>query len=173
MGVRFSLRGMGYAAGEIITYNSGASQIQILSLGSGAAVQWQTGGDDRISLPPGTVLRPVPENGWLYTLGADGFLTSSADPSAIPAQPGDTILPPPPVIPPSPQEFPGEIAEGAIIPRPSIIPIPPPAPFVPPDGVFLPPGEAPELAPPGGLASIPGWAWLVGGGVLLYLFTRR
>lgn len=249
--------------------------MMILSLGSGNVVQWQTGGGTNILLPVGTVLRPAPPTGWIYRLGADGFLTSSSDPGIPPP-----VIPPPEPLPPlavgqtikntwgtdlwvvisvgsgkilhsdpnitgatqpfsiregsrvrgvtatgtgefklfEAQEWPaesgivnlvdlGQVPTSGFLPMPT--PTPPPAPPVqwqpprftedveikpvqpppvwqPPVRWQPPPTPIPSPEPPplvedwegevpthAGISGIPFWAWLAGGGVLLYFISRR
>lgn len=153
MGSRVTPTGLGleyHGAGTVITYNSGASQIEILQEGSGVLTRWQTGGNDDIWLNAGTVLRPIPQSGWLYTLGTDGYLTWSSDPAYVPidasgsgsdsTSTGDTVH-----------------TDGG--------------PDIPPEvGPGDTTGENGSEELPG---AVPLWMWLAGGLGILFVLSRR
>lgn len=166
MGARNAVSGLGYAAGDIIGTNvdpgwSGPA-MRIVSLGSGEPVHWNTGGSANISLPAETVLQPIPANGWIYRLGTNGFLTSSRDPG-IPDE-----LPLAPV-----QHVPWPPAAPPLI-RPRQTGLPPDA-EPPPFPGYTTPGQTTEDGGSAGdgASGVPTWAWIVGGGALLYFLSGR
>ena len=184
--------------GQVLTLpNSFPSRYEILKVGGGELVQWAGMAGDVVFLPIGTVLRPLEgyaAGKYIYTVQPWGILLSSPDPNP-PAglttyvPPGTTepvpYVPPPVIAPPPP---PVRITPTPPPPAPPIGPPPPqriipagwsPGPPLPrpiAETILPPDGEAPAddgTPPPGsGLSAIPFWAWLAGGGVLLYLFTR-
>ena len=177
-----------HGAGTTFTTADGTSTFVLLSEGSGNLIKWQTGGDSDIWLRVGTQLRPVPANGWVYTLQDTGFLSSSDDPNSRTtlemqqAEPVTEALPPPTpvtILAPEPE------LELTFTPEPTIPPsIKPPTPAPLPNGELeiiygsakehILPG-APATPPPanGAASEIPLWMWIVGGGAALYLFSRR
>ena len=72
-----------YGVGTILTSGDGTRHMEILSEPGPASPekQWQTGGGDDIWLRVGTTLRPLPPNGWVYTMQDTGFLTYVQDPN--------------------------------------------------------------------------------------------
>lgn len=149
--------GLGYSAGDVITYNSGAAHIQVVSLGSGSPVDI-VGSGGEITLPAGSLWRTFPANGWIYTLQADGTSNAERDTSFVP-------LEEPPPAPPAPGDTEVvDIVDYVPPPGARYYEIPPPAPRIPPDQVASEPGAA---------QGIPMWVWIVGGGLVVYAVSRR
>ena len=218
-----------YGVGTTLTSPDGTRHSEVLAEPrSGEEKLWERSSyHGNIYLWVGTKLRPLPPNGWIYTMESNGYLSYVRDPSVQTAPPETepSTAPPPDV---EVEWFDRSIikqwgwvegangawshpetgATGYWTPEnkfinvtsnqifdpmtgrvtdlppgpPPVSPGPPPvSPGPPPGPPPVSPGPPPRWVPPTAAdqpaatvaTEVPMWAWLVGGGALLYFFSRK
>jgi len=149
-----------HGAGTTFKSADGTSTHVIVSEGGGNLTRWQTGGRTNIWLNVGTKIRPVPPNGWLYTLGSDGYLSSVKDSEPKPTSPktADTEV----VTTWKPDADKLDVIWNIDYPPPKDI-----------DVTWTAAPGAADSQETAAADGIPMWAWLVGGGLALYFLSRR